>query len=172
MKRIGQRFLFTMLIVMGTLTTMAQSNSLRVGVAAVSITPPNGTPLAGYYRKRLSEGVLDDIHAKAIVFEQNGVKAAIVICDILTFPRQTVTTARELIEQQTGIPGANVLIAATHSHTSPVVSGENTRDALDGGNSEEALRYSAELPKRTHSLSKHIVSQCGVDLRLQLLLVE
>ncbi len=141
-------FLFTFLIVVFHLTIMAQPNSLRVGVAAVSITPPNGTPLAGYYRKRLSEGVLDDIHAKAIVFEQNGVKAAIVVCDILTFPRKTVTTARELIEQQTGIPGKHVLIAATHSHTSPVVAGENTRDALDGGNSEAALSYSAELPKR------------------------
>ena len=148
MKRIRHWFLFAILIILFTLTTMAQPNSLRVGVAAVSITPPNGTPLAGYYRKRLSEGVLDDIHAKAIVFEQNGVKAAIVICDILTFPRKTVTTARALIEQQTGIPRANVLIAATHSHTSPVVSGENTRDALDGGNSEAALSYSAELPKR------------------------
>ena len=141
-------FLFTFLIVVFHLTIMAQPNSLRVGVAAVSITPSNGTPLAGYYRKRLSEGVLDDIQAKAIVFEQNGVKAAIVVCDILTFPRKTVTTARELIEQQTGIPGKHVLIAATHSHTSPVVAGENTRDALDGGNSEAALSYSAELPKR------------------------
>lgn len=126
---------------------MSQTNSLRVGVAAVSITPPNGTPLAGYYRKRLSEGVLDDIYAKAMVFENNGVRAAVVICDILTFPRKTVLTARELIEKQTGIPGANVLIAATHSHTSPVVAGENTRDALDGGNTEAALHYSAELPK-------------------------
>lgn len=141
-------FLFIFLLLLFSLTTMAQPNSLRVGVAAVSITPPNGTPLAGYYRKRLSEGVLDDIHAKAMVFEQNGVKAAIVICDILTFPRKTVVTARELIEKQTGIPGKHVLLAATHSHTSPVVSGENTRDALDGGNSKAALSYSAELPKR------------------------
>ncbi len=141
-------FLFTFLLLIFSLTIMAQSKSLRVGVAAVSITPPTGTPLAGYYRKRLSEGVLDDIYAKAIVFEQDGVRAAIVICDILTFPRKTVIAARELIEKQTGIPGANVLLAATHSHTSPVVAGENTRDALDGGNSEAALSYSAELPKR------------------------
>jgi hypothetical protein len=40
------------------------------------------------------------------------------------------------------------MIAATHSHTSPVVAGENTRDALDGGDTEAALNYSAELPKR------------------------
>ncbi len=141
-------FLFTFLLLISSLTILAQAKSLRVGVAAVSITPPIGTPLAGYYRKRLSEGVLDDIYAKAIVFEQDGVRAAIVICDILTFPRKTVIAARELIEKQTGIPGANVLLAATHSHTSPVVAGENTRDALDGGDTAAALAYSAELPQR------------------------
>ncbi len=121
--------------------------TLRAGVAAVSITPPNGTPLAGYYRKRLSEGVLDELYAKAIVFEQGGAKAAVVICDILTLPRHTVVTARQLIESQSGIAGANVMIAATHSHTSPVVSGENKRDALDGGDSVEAKSYTANLPK-------------------------
>jgi hypothetical protein len=148
MNRIVQLFAVAILIGMFSQLAMAQTNSFRVGVAAVSITPPNGTPLAGYYRKRLSEGVLDDLYAKAMVFENNGVKAAVVVCDILTFPRQTVVTARELIEQQTGIPGKHVMIAATHSHTSPVVAGENTRDALDGGDTEAALNYSAELPKR------------------------
>jgi hypothetical protein len=54
-----------------------QNNELRVGAAAVSITPPAGTPLAGYYRKRLSEGVLDDLYSKAVVVERDGVKAAI-----------------------------------------------------------------------------------------------
>ncbi len=148
MKLILRGFLLILLLTGECFMTHAQPNSLRVGVAAVSITPPNGTPLAGYYRKRLSEGVLDDIHAKAMVFENNGVRAAVVICDILTFPRKTVVIARELIEKQTGIPGANVLLAATHSHTSPVVAGENTRDALDGGDTEAALNYSAQLPKR------------------------
>jgi hypothetical protein len=148
MKLVLRCFLLTLLLAGKGFMTNAQPNVLRVGVAAVSITPPNGTPLAGYYRKRLSEGVLDDIYAKAMVFEQNGVKAAVVICDILTFPRKTVVTARELIERQTGIPGKHVMIAATHSHTSPVVSGENTRDALDGGDTEAALSYSADLPRR------------------------
>jgi hypothetical protein len=125
-----------------------QNNELRVGAAAVSITPPAGTPLAGYYRKRFSEGVLDDLYSKAVVVERDGVKAAIVVCDILTLPRRIIVSARGLIEQQTGIAGANVMIGATHSHTSPVVSGENTRDKLDGGDTEPALKYTAALPAR------------------------
>ncbi len=34
---------------------------LRVGVAAVKITPPSGTPMAGYYYARGSEDVIDDL---------------------------------------------------------------------------------------------------------------
>ncbi len=137
---------FLLLSLFGLLTANGVTGELRAGVAAVSITPPDGAPLAGYYRKRLSEGVLDDLYSKAVVVERGGVKAAIVVCDILTLPRQVVESARKLIEQQTDIPGANVMIGATHTHTSPVVSGENTRDMLDGGDSETAVKYTRSLP--------------------------
>jgi hypothetical protein len=129
-----------------TVTGSATTGEFRVGGAAVSITPPEGAPLAGYYRKRLSEGVIDDLYSKAIVVERDGAKAAIVVCDILTLPRHVVESARKLVEQQTDIAGANVMISATHSHTSPVVSGENTRDLLDGGDGDAAMKYTARLP--------------------------
>jgi len=51
---------------------------LRAGRAAVKITPPAGMPMAGYYYVRLNEGVHDDLHAKALVLEKDGVKAALV----------------------------------------------------------------------------------------------
>ncbi len=128
------------------LTANEAANELRAGAASVSITPPEGAPLAGYYRKRLSEGVIDELYSKAIVVERDGAKAAIVVCDILTLPRHVVESARKLVEQQTDIAGANVMIGATHSHTSPVVSGENTRDLLDGGDGDAAMKYTARLP--------------------------
>jgi len=129
-----------------TMTGSATTGEFRVGAAAVSITPPEGAPLAGYYRKRLSEGVIDELYSKAIVVERDGAKAAIVVCDILTLPRHVIESARKLVEQQTNIAGANVMIGATHSHTSPVVSGENTRDLLDGGDGDAAMKYTARLP--------------------------
>lgn len=125
----------------------ASASELRLGVSQVIITPQLGTPLAGYYEPRGTTGVHDDIYSKAMVMEQDGVKAAIVICDLLSIPRQTVITARQLIEQQTGIPGANVMISATHQHTGPVVARESARDQLDGGTSELGLTYTANLPR-------------------------
>lgn len=123
-----------------------RAGELRVGASAVVITPPAGAPLAGYYEPRGATGVLDDLYSKALVIEQDGVKAAIVACDLLTLPRPTVAAARKLIEQQTGIPGAHILISATHQHTGPTIARESTRDQLDGGASDAGLHYTASLP--------------------------
>lgn len=140
------KFLFCLFLLLSGLRLAASADELRLGTGSAVITPPVGTPLAGYYRKRLSDGALDDLFAKAVVLEQGGVKAAIVSVDIMTLPRHTIESARKLIEEKILIPGSQVMIGATHSHTSPVVSGENTRDRLDGGDSEEAKRYTAALP--------------------------
>ena len=51
---------------------VARAGELRVGAAAVKITPDAGAPMAGYYSERAAEGVNDDLYAKAIVFEQDG----------------------------------------------------------------------------------------------------
>src|SRR5262245_52650583 len=85
---------------------------LKVGAAATVITPPEGTPLAGYYSERGSKTVLDDIYSKAIVLEVGDTKAALVVCDLISLPRHIVTEARRLIEKETRIPGANVMISA------------------------------------------------------------
>jgi neutral ceramidase len=152
---------YCLFLILSALPLTAGVGELRLGSGAVVITPPAGTPLAGYYRKRLSDGALDDLYAKAVVFERNGVKTAIVSVDIMTLPRHTIESARKLIEEKSRIPGANVMIGATHSHTSPVVSGENTRDRLDGGDSEEAKRYTAALPR----LIAQSVAEADLDLK-------
>jgi hypothetical protein len=144
MRRLIAPLLLILLIV--TPLPRAFAADLCVGAARTIITPPNGKPLAGYYTLRAADGVLDDLFSKAIVFEQDGTKAAVVVCDLLSLPRATVVRARELIAQQSGVPPANVMIAATHAHTGPVVARESSRDALDGGNSDLGLQYTAALP--------------------------
>jgi len=121
---------------------------LRVGAAAVKITPPAGTPMAGYYYERGSQDVIDDLYAKAAVLDDGSTKVALVVCDIITLPRKTVLEARGLIEQQTGIPGGNVMMSATHTHTGPALARDSARDDLDRGSSEPARNYTTELPKR------------------------
>jgi hypothetical protein len=102
---------------------------LRVGRAAVKITPGPGLPMAGYYRVRLNEDVHDDLLAKAIVLESGGAKAALVACDLIGIPAEIVAKARERVTATTGVPGENVMISATHSHTGPSIS--SRLDGLD-----------------------------------------
>lgn len=120
---------------------------LRVGASAVIINPPDGTPMAGYYHERGGTGVVDNIFAKAAVFDDGHTKVALVVCDLISLPRHTVIEARRLIEEQTSIPGSNVMISATHSHTGPVLSRESSLDDLVGGNRPMAQAYTAALPK-------------------------
>jgi hypothetical protein len=131
------------------------AGELRVGAAATNITPPNGIPMAGYYAVRLADGTLDDLFAKAIVFEQDGAKAAVVAVDLVTLPRYTVEEARKLIAQSTGVPGENVMISATHSHTGPLLSGGSTRNSAYGGDMEIAKTYTASLPAKIADAVKH-----------------
>ena len=45
----------------------SQAQELRAGTAQVVITPPTGTPMAGYYHARGADGVLDPLCGKALV---------------------------------------------------------------------------------------------------------
>src|SRR3954468_7632232 len=126
----------------------ARAGELRVGAASVVITPPVGIPMAGYYNTRLAEGTHDDLFAKAIVFEQDGVKAALVGLDLVTISRPIVEEARRIIEKSSGIRGDSVMISATHSHTGPLLTGMSTRNSAYGGDMEIAVNYSASLPQK------------------------
>src|SRR5829696_879505 len=100
----------------------SHAGELRVGAAAVVITPEMGAAMAGYYSPRAAEGVHDDLYAKALVFEQDGRKAALVSCDLISMPHQVAAEARKLIGQQVqGLTPERVMISATHTHTGPVL---------------------------------------------------
>lgn len=121
---------------------------LRVGAAAVDITPPPGAPMPGYYYNRGGDGVHDPLHVKAVVLEHAGVKAALVSCDLIGLPATLVHVARARIERETGISPSHVMISATHTHTGALVLSGPTRYNLEGEPLALARRYSAALPER------------------------
>jgi hypothetical protein len=64
---------------LGVLSTSAVSaDEFRVGRGKVVITPPIGSVIGNSYGITVSTGVSSDVHAKAVVFELDGVKAALV----------------------------------------------------------------------------------------------
>lgn len=92
---------------------------LRAGVATADITPAGPYPMSGYYFERLSTGTKDPLHAKALVLRQGDSAAAIICCDLIVIASDLTDVVREAVERETGIPGANVCLAATHTHTGP-----------------------------------------------------
>jgi hypothetical protein len=103
--------------------------------------------MAGYFDQRLSEGVDNDLYVRAIVVESDGVKAALVACDLVEMPREIAERARELIADSTRIPAAHVMISATHCHTGPVVALQKVGPS-QGWDLTQNVKYVDELPRR------------------------
>jgi neutral ceramidase len=146
--RVAWRVMPGISLVIGTcsLNLPACAAELRAGAAEVIITPPSGIGLAGYYFERGADGTNDDLFAKALVLDADGTKVALVTVDLISTTRQVVEAARRTIEQETGIPGTNVMVSATHAHTGPVLSNRGAREDWQGGATEMTANYSAALP--------------------------
>jgi neutral ceramidase len=121
---------------------------LRAGAAVVRITPDQPMPMAGYYSTRLSTNTHDELYARALVMEQGGVRAAFVVCDLISLPRTVVEESRTILGRITQVPAANVMISATHSHTGPVLDTGTSRQAADAADMGIVRQYTAGLPTK------------------------
>lgn len=122
----------------GMVALAQPTGPLRVGVAEVDITPPVGFPMAGYYHERLAEGAIDPLKAKALVFRDGKVEAALVVCDLIGIATDLSQTIRKRASEKTGIPESHIVISATHSHTAPDYMKELYLKL--GGEKQDALR--------------------------------
>ena len=128
-------------------TSNAQAQSIKAGVAQADITPPIGYRMAGYFNERLSTGVHDPLFAKTIVLQDNKEKFAWVFTDLVGHSLNISTNARAEASAKTGIAIKNIMICSTHSHTGPLFEGV-IRDYLhevaikkDGKDSREEIDY-------------------------------
>jgi neutral ceramidase len=108
----------------------------KAGLATALITPSKPMWMAGYAaRKKPSEGVAQDLFAKALVLEdRSGKRIAVVTMDLIG----VLSTLRESVEKQVGekygLPPESLLLAASHTHCGP-----EYRERK--GTEDEAQRY-------------------------------
>lgn len=96
---------------------------LKAGFGAADITPEAGASIPGGFRPNPSKGVRDPLYAVACVITDGRTPVALVGIDELFIGKPTVRQARERIEKNTRIPGSNVLVAASHTHSGgPILS--------------------------------------------------
>ena len=107
---------------------------LRAGVSSVNITPPIGIDLTGFAgRPSPAVGVHDDLHAKCLALEADGVRVGIVTVDLLGLDRDIVERVREGAEREAGVPRSNLMLNASHTHSGPAtisLKGLGERDEL------------------------------------------
>ena len=104
-------------------------DKLQVGFARVNITPPMGIDIAGYYKVRKAEGVLDDLEAVAVAFSVGEKKAIAITIDHCGIVKAILDVYKKAISEKTGVPVDAIMIHSTHTHTGPTLLAE-TDDVL------------------------------------------
>jgi hypothetical protein len=102
----------------------------KAGFAEIDITPPVGTLKAGWLREIVSDKVIDPLLARVAVLRAESESIAFISLDILSIRWTQVADIRARISREYGFPGANVMVAATHSHSGPAIAnvGDVPRD--------------------------------------------
>ena len=107
------------------------------GAAREDITPPVGTLLYGYTPDTVSESVHDPLTTTAVAFRQREECAVLMTVTVGDFGTALCDEIRREIGEELGLPPSRILVAATHTHSAPNVSGiegwgEIDRPYVDG----------------------------------------
>jgi len=98
-----------------------QASQWKAGVATVAITPEQEIWMAGYGgRKKPSDGVVQDLYAKALALEdQSGVRFVFVTMDLIGVLRGVRDSVARKVEEDFKLPPAYLLLNASHTHCGP-----------------------------------------------------
>ena len=100
-------------------TFRVQSN-LKAAVALIDITPGDverGVDIVGH--RRIVKEVRDPLKASVLLLDDWETKVAIVTLDLIYAYEPMVRGIRAIVEKETRILGANVMVAASHTHSAP-----------------------------------------------------
>ena len=92
------------------------ANNLRVGYATLDVTPPLGVHIAGYFKERIADGVLDPLETVSLAIQSGDKTVLLITVDHCGIGKEYLDGWRASIEQQTGIPADAILIHCTHTH--------------------------------------------------------
>lgn len=106
------------------------------GAATSNITPPLGLAIVGGWSGIVATNIHDELHARCLILDDGEKKLVFIIVDNIGMQRDLIDETKRLIEEETNIPRANVLISAIHTHSSVSSGGRgNKRKEFDNGGS-------------------------------------
>lgn len=133
-RSINTNFQANTLIILVIVTTLLSINisfsqtnageTMMVGVASIDITPDGPIRMAGYAvrKKAESEGVLQQLEAKALAFGSDEQGASLLITvDLVGIPGHVTKKLGEQLSTKIGINPTQLVICASHTHSGPEV---------------------------------------------------
>ena len=114
-----------------------------VGFGRAVVNPPIGTGLGGYgnHMTRLSKKILDDLMLTCTALCDGENVVLLYSTDLVAIGPSVVSYVQKLAEKNFGIPKENVIINATHTHSSPAFYNSN----VTGMNKYAKLYYQAAM---------------------------
>ncbi|MBN1342374.1 MAG: hypothetical protein JXQ73_06825 [Phycisphaerae bacterium] len=97
-----------------------ESSRLRAAFVERAVTPEPGCPLTGFIaRAAASNDVHDDLFARLLLIESQGVRAALITVDMLGTDITTADSLRRDVADVLGTGPDRVMLNATHTHAGP-----------------------------------------------------
>ena len=116
------------------------ADALRAGAFAQDITPTHlPSPINGNMKGAMAATVNDAMHARCLAVSSGGHEVILCVVDSCMIPREICEAAKAIAAKETGVPTAQMLISATHSHTCATMTGVFQSDPDPA--------YLAELPR-------------------------
>ncbi len=115
-----------------TVPTPNEENSSASVTTSAEETPSEPSFMAGYSRvditpdfivslnsSRNSVGIFDRIYATCVAVKKANTTALLITVDVRNITNEMSAKTMEIIKEETDIPAENVIITATHNHSSP-----------------------------------------------------
>ncbi len=139
--------LYLLLNLAGATYSPAQKQVFKAGASFSNVTPNLGEAIVGNTDMPPATYIHDQLHAKSLVLDDGTSKLVFVLVDNVSIDREVFDAAKKRIYDETGIPAANILMAATHTHSGTSARGVGKR--LRGWHLDDSLdEYQTFLVRR------------------------
>ena len=147
-----------------TRTNSAGPTTWKAGVASVKITPRTPLWMAGYAaRNKPSEGIAQDLFAKALAIEDaGGSRLVIVTMDLIGVDRALRDEVQKQVRQKHGLGAACLLLNVSHTHCGPAFDIDDLNSMkIDPALLAAAWKYRASLQDKLVALVGEAIARLG-----------
>ena len=123
------------------------SNTLFAGFHRTLVTPPMGCKIPGYFKTRLSNGIITDLYINATAFFDGENKAIIFSTDTIAIEDDAYEVISKKIAERCGLAPEAVYIHSTHSHTAfRIILPETMKPGADANTVNDDPMYATFFP--------------------------